>query len=308
MDIFYNILIRARKKPSDKLEQIEKICTILLMEGNSAEYLLNIIKNGEQIVKAKILNSGNGALLVEDDQMILVRTSLLILSYLLELYSEVSLLASPKSKSVIEELLFSSTNTANPNMLLIFTYFVYQKYDIFLATNAMKLLSQLAFKFPMSMLACFGSHTESIRDQFMFRLETVTEDINFKISLLNFLSICVEHQPGLVEMFLSVSNHQSGVLSSILEILEEKLEGQYFCPFELHQASLQFVAKFWLRPNIIAINLLKENSKFWKLITFPLFTKEKFNDSLCSYILKILSREMFYTKMLEKYVFYLNIF
>lgn len=308
IDIFYNILIRARKKPGDKLEQIEKICTILLMEGNSAEYLLNIIKNGELIVKAKILNSGNGALLVEDDQMLLVRTSLLILSYLLELYSEVSLLASQKSKSVIEELLFSSTNTANPNMLLIFTYFVYQKYDIFLATNAMKLLSQLAFKFPMSMLACFGSHTESIRDQFLFRLETVTEDINFKISLLNFLSICVEHQPGLVEMFLSVSNHQSGVLSSILEILEEKLEGQYFCPFELHQASLQFVAKFWLRPNIIAINLLKENNKFWKLITFPLFTKEKFNDSLCSYILKILSREMFYTKMLEKYVLHFFIF
>ena len=319
MDIFYQVLRRARrrrKQPAgaagSSLEQIEQICTILLMEGTSAEYLLHVVKNGEQTVQEKIISSGNDVLLVEDDQMIMVRTSLLILSFLLELYSEVSSQqqqegeeASPKSKSVIEELLFSSsttTNTANPNMLLIFTYFVYQKVDIFLATNAMKLLSQLAFKFPMSMLACFGSHTEAIRDQFLFRLEAVTEDINFKIALLNFLSICVEHQPGLVEMFLSVSDHQSGVLSSILEILEEKLEGVYFCPFELHQASLQFIAKFWLRPNIIAINLLKENGKFWKLITFPLFTggEKKFNDSLCSYILKILSREMFYSKMLEK--------
>jgi len=150
------------------------------------------------------------------------------------------------------------------------------------------------------MLACFGSNTESIRDHFLFRLETLTEDINFKISLLNFLSICVEHQPGLVEMFLNVSDNQGGVLNSILEILEEKLEGQYYCPYELHRASLQFVAKFWLRPNIIAINFLKKNNKFWKLITFPLFTKPNFNYSLCSYILKILSREMFYTKMLEK--------
>lgn len=300
MDIFHNILFRARNKSGGQLDQIEKICTILLMEGNSAEYLLHIIKNGEQMVKAKIVASGNDSLLVKDHQMIMVRTSLLILSYLLELYSEVSSHSAQKSKSVIEELLFSSTNSANPNMLLIFTYFVYQKYDIYLATNAMKLLGQLAFKFPMSMLACFGSNTESIRDQFLLRLETITEDINFKISLLNFLSICVEHQPGLVEMFLSVANNQGGVLNSILEILEEKLEGQYFCPFELHQASLRFVAKFWLRPNIIAINLLKKNDKFWKLVTFPLFTKEQLNDSLCSYILKILSREMFYTKMLEK--------
>lgn len=301
IEIFYNLLNRARKRSSSKLEQIEKICTILLMEGNSAEYLLQIVRNGEETVKEKIMNSGNDALLVKDDQIITVRTSLLILSYLLELYAYVGV-SEQKSKSVIEDLLFSSLNNSNPNMLLIFTYFIYQKYDIYLATNAMQLLSQLAYKFPMSMLACFGSNTESIRDHFLFRLETVTEDINFKISLLNFLSICVEHQPGLVEMFLNVSNDKGGVLNSVLEILEEKLEGQYLCPFELHQATLQFVAKFWLRPNIIAINLLKKNDKFWKLVSFPLFIgdKEQFHNSLCSYILKILSRELFYLKMLEK--------
>ena len=303
MELFMSILSRLKKKTDCQLNQIEKICTILLMEGNSAEHLFQIIKNGEQIVKYKVLNSGNSSLLLKDCQIISVQNSLLVLSYLLELYSNNNFLSSYKKKSVVEDIIFSSTSS-KPNMLLIFTYFVYQKYDISLSINAIQLLNQLAFQFPMSLLACFGSNTEFIRDHFLFRLETLTEDINFKIALLDFLSICVEHQPGLVEMFLNVANNQGGVLNSILEILEEKLEGQYFCPFNLHQASLKFVAKFWLRPNIIAINLLKKNEKFWNLITFPLFTKNDYNNSLCTFILKILSREIFYIKMQEKYVHY----
>lgn len=300
IEIFHSILKRLRKKNHAELNQVEKICTILLMEGNSAEHLLNIIKNGEEVVKLKILNSGNSSLLIKDNQIISVRTSLLILSYLLDVYSKNDFLASHKRKSVIEDIIFSSTNNNKLNMLLIFIYFVYQKYDINLAINSIQLLSQLAHQFPMSMLACFGSNTEYIRDHFLVRLETLSEDINFKIALLDFLSICVEHQPGLVEMFLNVDNNQGGVLNPILEILEEKLEGVHYCPFNLHQASLQFVAKFWLRPNIIAINLLKKNSKFWNLATFPLFCEEEYNNSLCTFILKILSREIFYTKMLDK--------
>lgn len=297
-----------RKKPAKKLCMIEKICIIRLMEGNAAEQLLNIVRNGEEIVKMKIMNSGNETLLSQDDQIVSVRTSLLILTHLLEMYSKITELSSLKDKSVIERIIFSSTNNNNPNMLLIFTYFICQKYDTYLAINGVQLLNQLACKFPMSMLACFGSNTEFIRDHFLFRLETVTEDINFKIALLNFLSTCVEHQPGLVEMFLNVAeNHQqASVLNSIIDILEEKFEGQYHCPYELHHSCLQFVAKFWLKPNIIAMNKLKKWEKFWKLIGFPLM-KEDFDDSICNFILKILSREIHYTKMLEKTDLHVNL-
>lgn len=303
IDIFHNIIERVRRKTASQLNQIEKICIIRLMEGNAAAQLLGIINEGESIVKSKITCSGNECLLVNDDQIVSIRTSILILSYLLEMYSEVTKLSSLKDKSVIEKIIFSSTNNNNPNMLLIFTHFVCQKYDIYLAINAIQLLNQLAFKFPMSMLACFGSNIEFIRDHFLFRLETVTEDINFKIALLNFLSTCVEHQPGLVEMFLNVNNSQnSSVLNSILEILDEKMTNQYHWPFELHHASLQFVTKFWLKPNVIAMNKLKKNDKYWRLVVFPLLNKENYqeNNSLYCFILKLLSREIYYKKMIEK--------
>lgn len=303
MQIFYELLNRARKKTKGNILQIEELAILLLMEGAAAEHLLAIIKDGEANVKAVIHASGNDNVLVTNEQIATVRTSLLVLSYLLEIYGQMCewFPDRPKKRSVIEEKLFSS-KSSSPNMLLTFTNFIYQTYDIHLATNAMHLLRQLALQFPMSMLACFGSNTESIRDYLLFRLETVTEDINFKISLLQFLSTCIDHQPGLVEMFLNAPNNELGVLNTIIEILTEKLEGQCFCPFELHQACLEFVSKFWLKLNIIAINLFKSNANFWKLISFPLFVSktEPFDHSLCGFILKILSREVFYTKMLDK--------
>ncbi|KAH7645192.1 nup188-like protein [Dermatophagoides farinae] len=304
IQIFHHIINRVRRKMANELIMIEKICIIRLMEGQAAEQLLTIIKSGEEIVKERIVNSGNELLLEVDDQIVSIRTSILILSHLLEMYSEVTKLSSLKDKSVIEKIIFSSTNNAKPNMLLIFTHFICQKYDIYLAINALQLINQLAFKFPMSMLACFGSHTEFIRDHFLFRLETVTEDINFKIAMLNFLSTCVEYQPGLVEMFLNVSTattNNNSILNSIIEILEEKMNGQYHCPYEFHHASLQFVVKFWLKPNIMAMNKLKNNDKFWILVTFPLFNDQRnIDNSLCSFVLKILSREIHFTKLLEK--------
>ncbi|XP_027198392.2 nuclear pore complex protein Nup188 [Dermatophagoides pteronyssinus] len=304
IDIFHRIINRVRRKTADELIMIEKICIIRLMEGQAAEQLLSIIKSGEEIVRQKIINSGNEYLLQQDDQIVSIRISISILSNLLEMYSELTKLSSLKDKSVIENIIFSSTNNSNPNMLLIFTNFICQKYDIYLAINALQLIQQLAIRFPMSMLACFGSHTEFIRDHFLFRLETVTEDLNFKIALLNFLSTCVEYQPGLVEMFLNVTNNNqqqtnSSVLNTIIEILEEKFDGQYHCPYELHYSSLQFVTKFWLKPNLMAMNKLKQNEKFWSLISFPLFD-QNIDNSLCSFILKILSREIHFIKILEK--------
>lgn len=300
IQVFHNILNGARKKT--KLELIEKICIVALMEGSSAERLLLIIRHGEQVVKDKIVSSGNECLLMEDEQIITLRLSLQILNYLLDVYTPVAESLGRNKKSALEDMIFSSTVSSHLNLLLTFTGFAFQKYDIHLATNATQLLSQLAVKFPMSMLACFGTNTEYIRDHLLFRLETVTEDINFKIALLKFLSNCIQHQLGLVEMFLNVPNNQRGMLGSILEILGDKLEGHYFCPLELLQASLDLIAQFWLKTNIIAMDLLKSNTDFWKLVTFPIFIEkdEDYNYLLCSSVLKIISREVFYCKTLER--------
>ena len=43
-----------------------------------------------------------------------------------------------------------------------------------------------------------------MRDMFLTRLAAVSEDTDLKVTLLEFLSVCVESQPGLIEIFLNV--------------------------------------------------------------------------------------------------------
>ena len=59
--------------------------------------------------------------------------------------------------------------------------------------------------FPMSILACLGSDAEALRDIFLNRLAATTEDVQLKVVIVSFLSICVETQPGLVEIFLNLT-------------------------------------------------------------------------------------------------------
>ena len=59
--------------------------------------------------------------------------------------------------------------------------------------------------FPMSILACLGADAEAIRDVFLTRLAATTEDVQLKVVIVSFLSICVETQPGLVEIFLNLT-------------------------------------------------------------------------------------------------------
>lgn len=107
-----------------------------------------------------------------------------------------------------------------------------------------------------------------------------------KISFLNFFGfINTDFQPGLAEMFLSAGGSSDGnsegttpdILNTILEILKEKRDGQYHCPFELHLASLQFLSKLFCQPNFVAIGELKNNGNFWDLLTFPLLEMDKKN-------------------------------
>lgn len=56
----------------------------------------------------------------------------------------------------------------------------------------------------MSLLACFGTEAESIRDHFLARLRSPYESIRLKVSILEFLTVCVAQQPGLIEMFINV--------------------------------------------------------------------------------------------------------
>lgn len=56
----------------------------------------------------------------------------------------------------------------------------------------------------MSVYACLGSDASAIRDAFLTRLQSRIEDMRIKVMILDFLTVAVETQPGLIELFLNL--------------------------------------------------------------------------------------------------------
>lgn len=57
---------------------------------------------------------------------------------------------------------------------------------------------------PMSVYACLGSDAAAIRDAFLTHLQSKIEDMRIKVMILEFLTVAVETQPGLIELFLNL--------------------------------------------------------------------------------------------------------
>lgn len=76
------------------------------------------------------------------------------------------------------------------------------------------LVSQVA---PMSIYACLGSDAAAIRDAFLTRLQSKTEDMRIKVMILEFLTVAVETQPGLIELFLNLEAKDGSEGSKVSE-------------------------------------------------------------------------------------------
>ena len=75
----------------------------------------------------------------------------------------------------------------------------------------------------MSVYACLGNDAAAIRDAFLTRLQSKTEDMRIKVMILEFLTVAVETQPGLIELFLNLEvkdgSEGSKVLSAGIRVL-----------------------------------------------------------------------------------------
>ena len=303
-------------------QMVTKFTRVALFSGNAGEALLKTVRQGRDLVFKTICYTGIEAGLVHDDVFV-VRLSLTILHQLL-MYKEFEKKHGlPETKAtVVEEALFNHTQSAmyqthfssfvnqpdNKNMLLILCNYVFQTYDFRLVVQGLRVLKRLAKSFPMSMLACLGSAAEAVKEHFLARLQSTTEDIRIKESLLDFLSACVQYQPGLMELFININastaspgDPSNSVLQTVLDILIEKKEGKVFCPEELHVASVKFLSTFWLRSNHLTIECLKKCPSLWDLICFPLksdaplMIENQTQNQLYSNIIKLVSRELVMT-------------
>lgn len=354
---------------SPRAEKLISFTRTTLMTGSPGEALLDTVRRGRTIVSEIILFQGVDSSLLHPD-VLLVRLALSILNQLLLIREKIektkkkgdskgsTLETQSKSVNVVEDALFNtkvshrelhlkiSHNRAvqessqtkhydNDNMLITLCDYVFQPFDFRLAVLGGQVLKRLAKCYPMSMLACLGSASDSVKEHFLFRLESVTEDIRVKVSLLDFLSVCIQHQPGLIELFVSEENNSSigenkekkedsfdspNVLQTVLDILREKKEGVVLCPSDLHVAAIRFLCNLWLSGNHATIESLKKNRKIWTLICFPLMEESgshaslagngegrpdigqddiSNSDKLFSYLLKLISREIFFKATAE---------
>ena len=64
----------------------------------------------------------------------------------------------------------------------------------------------------MSLYSMLGSHGVTVRDVFVRRLSAKTEDVDLKVAILEFITVAIETQPALTELFLCLkpSNENDG--------------------------------------------------------------------------------------------------
>lgn len=74
----------------------------------------------------------------------------------------------------------------------------------------------------MSVYACLGSDAAAIRDAFLTRLQSKTEDMRIKVMILEFLTVAVETQPGLIELFLNLEVKDGSEGSKVRAIFRER--------------------------------------------------------------------------------------
>ncbi|XP_029024008.1 nucleoporin NUP188 [Betta splendens] len=200
------------------------------------------------------------------------------------------------------------------NLIVVLAKYIYHKHDPALPRLAIQLLKRLATVAPMSIYACLGSDAAAIRDAFLTRLQSKTEDMRIKVMILEFLTVAVETQPGLIELFLNleVKDGSEGskefllgewsCLHVVLDLIDSKQQGKYWCPPLLHRAALSFLLALWQDRRDSAISVLRTKQRFWENLMTPLFgtlappsdTAEPCVLETCASVMKILGLEIYY--------------
>uniref|UniRef100_A0A673AIW5 Nucleoporin NUP188 n=1 Tax=Sphaeramia orbicularis TaxID=375764 RepID=A0A673AIW5_9TELE len=91
-------------------------------------------------------------------------------------------------------------------------------------------------------------------------------------------------------------------LHVVLDLIDSKQQGKYWCPPLLHRAALAFLLALWQDRRDSAISVLRKKEKFWENLTTPLFgtltppseTAEPCVLETCAFVMKILGLEIYY--------------
>ncbi|KAG8197740.1 hypothetical protein JTE90_006790 [Oedothorax gibbosus] len=287
----------------EALGKAQELCIFSLLHLEAGQTLLKIVCTGVEVIQQTILKQNCD---LGEEIASMIRLSLSVLNRLLLLRNDTTL-SSREQVTPLEAVLFSTPGHMNqPQVVLMVAHYAFQMYNPRLATLAVQLLKRFAKEFPMSLLACFGCEAEAIRDHFLARLSSPSQDILLKVAILEFLTVCVVQQPGLIEMFINIDRNgekinkeaeSDGCLECVKKILHDKKnESKDLYPSDLLCAAVEFIHALWAGHQALAMEALKKDSQFWSLTCNSVL-----NDTLCddnprinAYIVRTLALEAYY--------------
>jgi len=328
------------QKAKSMISDLKVVCILSLSEGQAHRQLLDVIVEGKQAIeKIKTNTDPIREQAVRESEIVdYVRHSLSIFDNLLlccDHYKTDMNLNGAKHPSkdnndqsttmtCIEKALFDTS--IRPGLLQRLFGYVYQKEDTKTACIAADLVKTIARKFSMSLMACLGSEADKVCEFFITCLDSKESRTDLQIAIMDLLSTCVRHQPGLIELFLNFRRDQTSegdhsannrkhfeTLKVIKDLLEHCSERQSNDSTKsLHTHVMNFVLTFWQKCHS-AIEQFDTVDDFWDLISRPLMhfvetdmseligtanvydTNKAQNDKLYSYALMIIARELFNT-------------
>uniref|UniRef100_UPI00358E080D nucleoporin NUP188 n=1 Tax=Myxine glutinosa TaxID=7769 RepID=UPI00358E080D len=179
------------------------------------------------------------------------------------------------------------------SVLAVLAQYVHHRFDPGLPRMAILLLKRLSTAAPMSVTACLGHKASAIRDAFVARLLEPTEDTRMKATILEFMAVSVETQPGLIELFLDLRAGDTGgendgkscqsvgtvgetevanvtekgvsvgkwsCVPAVLALVSGKGGGAKYVPPVLHCAALGFLHALWHDRRDGVTSLLRDSS------------------------------------------------
>ena len=246
-----------------------------LMAGDTglARALLSISATGDRAIQTLLEHQTSWEVGRGSDLVTLVHLALTILDTLVR--SEVSgprIMAGPVGTAIR-----SPPAGASCHYLLTLAHYTYFHHRPELATAAIRLLAGVAGNSSqVSVVACLGAAAPAVRDQLLARLESSTEDVRLKISILELVSISVTTQPGLLQLLTVLEDETEGCLASVLRLLTLCNNNRSDPTWRhLHLVLLRLIDKLWTTGRLAATRQLKTSKNFWSELARPLTDPEE---------------------------------
>ncbi|XP_067051394.1 nucleoporin NUP188-like isoform X1 [Acropora muricata] len=289
-------------------------CLLFTEAGQS---LLNILGTGvdtvDRLVSLGSSSTGGYALTLVE----LIKLAFSVLNRLLarkEENDEISPLEEALSTQVVHQLKDKahtfSTSWGHCQLVTVIASYIYHRLDSQLPTLATLLLKRMCVVAPMSMHASFGAEATPLRDAFVSRLTTLTEDVKLKVVVLEFISTAVETQPGLVELFLDLSSKEdkefvigeNSCLVAVLDFIDPEKQVEHYIPPQLVSAAYLLLFSLWHDRRDAALTAIRKSPNFWENLSHPLLSgirseldeDYRYYLEICCYAFQIISLETYY--------------